>query len=231
MKAHIIDSNGKKIYCWIVESGDTLFGIAKETGYSSWTDIWDHEMNASIRARCGGSPINIRPYDVILLPNKPAIDEAAYDDAPTSRLLEIFVGLRTNPRSSEESKALQEVKREIDRRIRPPKSDLKFARTPREIWLARHALDQSVMSPEEVRACQMQRCREAGLHLCPAGPWHAKVQPDVIVTIGTLDRCLSELLVLAKSDLSEADRQTLKHHAEDMQGVAEKMLSLLSAKK
>lgn len=39
--------------------------------------------------------------------------------------------------------------------------------------------------------------------------------PDIIETIGTLDQCLSRLKVLAKSPLDEADRQTVKHHAED----------------
>lgn len=42
-----------------------------------------------------------------------------------------------------------------------------------------------------------------------------KPLPDVVQTIGTLDQCLSRLKILAKSDLDAADRQTVKHHAED----------------
>jgi hypothetical protein len=41
---------------------------------------------------------------------------------------------------------------------------------------------------------------------------------DIIRLIGTLDRCISELLIVANNadDYHEADIQTVKHHAEDM---------------
>lgn len=47
-------------------------------------------------------------------------------------------------------------------------------------------------------------------------------------TIGRLDRVLSEFLALYSSDLDEADRQTLKHHADDLIGVGKKMHSELA---
>ena len=54
--------------------------------------------------------------------------------------------------------------------------------------------------------------------------------PDVIRTIGTLDRCLSELKILAKSGrLDEADRQTVKHHAEDCVLLGNHVLKILGA--
>lgn len=40
-------------------------------------------------------------------------------------------------------------------------------------------------------------------------------QLDTVLVIGKLDRALSELKLLSKQQLDEADRQTLKHHAED----------------
>jgi len=48
------------------------------------------------------------------------------------------------------------------------------------------------------------------------------------VVIGKLDRSLSEFLCLYEGDLDEPDRQTLKHHADDLIGVGQKMLSELS---
>jgi len=48
--------------------------------------------------------------------------------------------------------------------------------------------------------------------------------------IGRLDRILSELLSLAGSDLDEPDVQTLKHHADDMEGVAKKIRLVLALK-
>jgi len=47
--------------------------------------------------------------------------------------------------------------------------------------------------------------------------------------IGVLDRCLSEMLMYSKCDgLSEINKKTLKHHAEDMKGAAEKILERLN---
>lgn len=43
------------------------------------------------------------------------------------------------------------------------------------------------------------------------------------LVIGRLDRCLSEFLALYAEDLDEPDRQTLKHHADDLIGVGQKM--------
>jgi hypothetical protein len=46
--------------------------------------------------------------------------------------------------------------------------------------------------------------------------------------IGRLDRILSEFLVMAAdATLDEADRQTIKHHADDLIGVGNKALSLV----
>lgn len=51
----------------------------------------------------------------------------------------------------------------------------------------------------------------------------------VVESIGTLDRVLSELLVLAgREDLDEVDAQTLKHHADDLIGVGKKALEILA---
>ena len=45
--------------------------------------------------------------------------------------------------------------------------------------------------------------------------------------IGRLDRCLSEFLDLFSIDIDEPDRQTLKHHADDLIGVGNSMLEKL----
>lgn len=45
--------------------------------------------------------------------------------------------------------------------------------------------------------------------------------------IGRLDRLLSEFLLLTQAPVDEADRQTLKHHADDLVGVGQKALSNL----
>lgn len=47
------------------------------------------------------------------------------------------------------------------------------------------------------------------------------------VMIGQLDRLLSEFLLAAKSDLDEADRQTIKHHADDLIGVGNRAHEVL----
>lgn len=45
--------------------------------------------------------------------------------------------------------------------------------------------------------------------------------------IGRLDRVLSEFLIeAARAELDEADRQTIKHHADDLIGVGQKALRL-----
>ncbi len=45
------------------------------------------------------------------------------------------------------------------------------------------------------------------------------------VMIGQLDRLLSEMMLAAKDpQLDEADRQTLKHHADDLIGVGNAVL-------
>lgn len=46
--------------------------------------------------------------------------------------------------------------------------------------------------------------------------------------IGRLDRLLSEFLLLTKAPIDEADRQTLKHHSDDLIGVGQKALENLS---
>lgn len=50
-------------------------------------------------------------------------------------------------------------------------------------------------------------------------------------TTGRLDRLLSEFLLLTKAPVDEADRQTLKHHADDLIGVGQKALSNLNEDK
>lgn len=49
--------------------------------------------------------------------------------------------------------------------------------------------------------------------------------------IGKLDRCLSEFLDLFSFDLDEPDKQTLKHHSDDLIGVGNAMLEKLSIEK
>lgn len=44
------------------------------------------------------------------------------------------------------------------------------------------------------------------------------------IMIGQLDRILSEFLVTANTILDEPDKQTLKHHADDLIGVGRKAL-------
>lgn len=46
--------------------------------------------------------------------------------------------------------------------------------------------------------------------------------------IGQLDRSLSEFLALYQADLDEEDRQTLKHHADDLIGCGRKMHASLA---
>jgi len=48
------------------------------------------------------------------------------------------------------------------------------------------------------------------------------------LAIGSLDRSLSEFLSLYSSELDHSDRQTLKHHADDLIGVGNKMHELLN---
>lgn len=47
--------------------------------------------------------------------------------------------------------------------------------------------------------------------------------------IGRLDRCLSEFLDLFTTEIDEPDRQTLKHHSEDLIGVGNAMLDKLKS--
>lgn len=46
-------------------------------------------------------------------------------------------------------------------------------------------------------------------------------------TIGRLDRLLSEFLLLIKPELDEANKQTIKHHADDLIGVGQAALERL----
>jgi hypothetical protein len=53
-------------------------------------------------------------------------------------------------------------------------------------------------------------------------------QINVVLTVGLLDRVLSEYLILTEREgLDEADAQTLKHHADDLIGVGQKALKTL----
>lgn len=50
--------------------------------------------------------------------------------------------------------------------------------------------------------------------------------------IGQLDRLLSKVKVWSKDEtIDEANRQTLKHHADDLIGVGNKMLEILEPSK
>jgi tRNA pseudouridine-54 N-methylase len=52
--------------------------------------------------------------------------------------------------------------------------------------------------------------------------------PNAIDIMGQLDRLLSEFLILANHDgLDEADAQTVKHHADDLIGVGNKVHEIL----
>jgi hypothetical protein len=56
----------------------------------------------------------------------------------------------------------------------------------------------------------------------------SKFQDNFDMTIGRLDRVLSELVNYAKGKngiMDEENKQTLKHHAEDMQAAAECILN------
>lgn len=59
--------------------------------------------------------------------------------------------------------------------------------------------------------------------------WRQKAEEgtQIEAVIGSLDRLLSEMLLLAVKPKDDEDRQTLKHHAEDMLGAAQKILALL----
>jgi hypothetical protein len=51
----------------------------------------------------------------------------------------------------------------------------------------------------------------------------------VATVIGLLDRCLSELKILAQHpQLDESDIQTVKHHAEDCIGLGNRVLEILN---
>ena len=49
----------------------------------------------------------------------------------------------------------------------------------------------------------------------------------MIEAIGELDYVLSRLLLMSEQDLDEINWRTMKHHAEDMAGAAEKIMSNL----
>ena len=57
-------------------------------------------------------------------------------------------------------------------------------------------------------------------------------QYEINASIGELDHALSQLkiIALAKSDIGEANIQTVKHHAEDCIGLGQKVLQILAAK-
>lgn len=61
------------------------------------------------------------------------------------------------------------------------------------------------------------------------------LEPVILHTdavVGRLDRCLSEILLLAESRmLDTVDAQTLKHHADDLIGVGQRVLSILAKRK
>lgn len=56
----------------------------------------------------------------------------------------------------------------------------------------------------------------------------AEYQKTFNSMIGRLDRILSELIDTAQTNLDKYDKQTLKHHAEDMIGAGEKILKLIN---
>lgn len=64
---------------YTVQPGDTLSGIARDHGFASWREIYDHEDNADFRRR-RPDPNRISPGDVLMLPDR--------ESAPTPSLPE-----------------------------------------------------------------------------------------------------------------------------------------------
>jgi hypothetical protein len=71
--------------------------------------------------------------------------------------------------------------------------------------------------------------RAVSRHVDPRAVAHDKKSVSGVGgTIGRLDRCLSELEVLAQDpSLDEADRQTIKHHAEDCIDLCKRVLETM----
>ena len=70
---------------------------------------------------------------------------------------------------------------------------------------------------------------------CEGSPHKTELNPrakriDMVQMIGTLDRTISEMLIVAGNidDYDEPDRQTLKHHAEDMIHAGKAVLARLN---
>ncbi len=83
------------------------------------------------------------------------------------------------------------------------------------------------MTHGDVRQHAVATCLECAYLLLLSEKQAAMRVRPLDATIGRLDRLLSEFLVLAESELDEADRQTLKHHADDLIGVGNAALKKL----
>jgi hypothetical protein len=79
----------------------------------------------------------------------------------------------------------------------------------------------------------MATCNECGRdHTAQVGREATmKTREQFDAVIGKLDRCLSEFLDLYEKTLDNPDRQTLKHHADDLIGVGGAMLERLGIEK
>lgn len=66
---------------YTVRSGDTLTKIARQHGYASWEEIYNHEENADFRAR-RPNPNRIHPGDVLMLPDRGPAAGAPSQPAP-----------------------------------------------------------------------------------------------------------------------------------------------------
>ncbi len=74
----------------------------------------------------------------------------------------------------------------------------------------------------------MQLSRHQSTIVLPSPAKIEQLASDLDVMIGRMDRVLSEFLIHCKrNDTDEADRQTLKHHADDLIGVGQKGLEVL----
>lgn len=74
------------------------------------------------------------------------------------------------------------------------------------------------------------KCIHCGLRLSdykPPQPQQLPQAGEIDLMIGRLDRLLSEFLLAARMPQDEPDRQTLKHHAEDLIGVGRAALEAL----
>jgi hypothetical protein len=105
----------------------------------------------------------------------------------------------------------------------------------REVWAEKE--DLTLNLEENKMACARHRwyngvCSRCGAlkdEIPESSPIFIRMERDDLdLTIGRLDRVLSLLILVAKDPHTDyADRQTLKHHAEDMVAAGQKIIELL----